>query len=47
VMSGEPAYFWVSRKADPAIGRLLGPALDKLKASGELDRIYAQRSANP
>jgi polar amino acid transport system substrate-binding protein len=47
VMTGEPAYFWVSHKADPAIARLLGPALDKLKASGELDRIYAQRAANP
>lgn len=47
VMGDEPAYFWVSRKADPAIGRLLGAALDKLKASGELDRIYAQRAANP
>jgi polar amino acid transport system substrate-binding protein len=47
VMTGEPAYFWVSRKADPAIARLIGPALDKLKASGELDRIYAQRAANP
>lgn len=47
VMGVEPAYFWVSRKADPAIARLLGPALERLKASGELDRIYAQRSASP
>jgi len=47
VMGVEPAYFWVSRKADPAIARLLGPALDKLKASGELDRIYARHAANP
>jgi polar amino acid transport system substrate-binding protein len=38
----EPAYFWVSRKADPAIARLLGPALDKVQASGELARIYAR-----
>lgn len=47
VLKEEPSYFWVSRKADPAIARLLGPALDKLKASGELDRIYALRAANP
>jgi polar amino acid transport system substrate-binding protein len=47
VLAEEPAYFWVSRKADPAIARLLGQALDKLKASGELERIYAQRTASP
>jgi glutamate/aspartate transport system substrate-binding protein len=47
VLKDEPSYFWVSRKADPAIGRLLGPALAKLKASGELDRIYARHAANP
>ncbi|WP_197065245.1 ABC transporter substrate-binding protein [Massilia sp. 9096] len=47
VIGTEPAYFWVSRKADPAIARLLGPALERLKASGELDRIYAQRTSSP
>lgn len=45
VLKEEPTYFWVSRKADPAIGRLLGTALDKLKASGELQRIYARYAA--
>jgi glutamate/aspartate transport system substrate-binding protein len=39
-LGAEPAYFWVSRKADPELGRLLGAAIDKLKADGELDRIY-------
>lgn len=42
-----PAYFWVSRRADPAVAPLLGAALDKLKASGELERIYARWAANP
>jgi glutamate/aspartate transport system substrate-binding protein len=42
VLADEPTYFWVSRKADPALAPLLGAALDKLKASGELDRIYAR-----
>lgn len=46
-LGGEPAYFWVSRKADPALAPLLGTALDKLKASGELERIYARWAANP
>lgn len=47
VLAEEPAYFWVGRKADPAIARLMGTALDGLKASGELDRIYARWAANP
>jgi glutamate/aspartate transport system substrate-binding protein len=46
VLKEEPTYFWVSRKADPAIGRLLGKALEKLKANGELERIYAVHAAN-
>ena len=46
-LGGEPAYFWVSRKADPAIAPLLGAALDKLKANGELERIHARWAANP
>lgn len=47
VLKEEPAYFWVSRKADPAVGRLLAAALEKLRASGELARIYALHAANP
>jgi polar amino acid transport system substrate-binding protein len=47
VLAEEPAYFWVSRKADPAIARLLGPALNKLEASGELGRIYARYATRP
>jgi polar amino acid transport system substrate-binding protein len=43
----EQAYFWVSRKADPALARLLGTALDQLKASGELDRIYTRWAGQP
>jgi glutamate/aspartate transport system substrate-binding protein len=37
-------YFWVSKKADPAVAPLLEAALAKLKANGELARIYAQWS---
>lgn len=47
VLGAEPAYFWVSRKADPALPGMLGAAIDKLKASGELDRITAHWSAEP
>jgi polar amino acid transport system substrate-binding protein len=47
VLAEEPAYFWVSRKADPALARLMEGALDRLKANGELDRIYARWAANP
>lgn len=42
VLSEQPAYFWVGNKADPALAPLLGAALDRLKASGELERIYAR-----
>ena len=47
VLAEEPAYFWVSRKADPHIAQLLGDALDRIKASGEADRIYVRHAANP
>jgi glutamate/aspartate transport system substrate-binding protein len=47
IISAEPAYFWVSRKADPALAGRLGAALDKLKANGELERIYARWAAMP
>lgn len=47
VLKEESTYFWVGRKADPAIAQLLGPALEKLRASGELGRIYALHAANP
>jgi glutamate/aspartate transport system substrate-binding protein len=33
-------YFWVSRRADPALAPMLEQALVKLKANGELARIY-------
>lgn len=46
VLKEEPNYFWVSHKADPELARLLGAALDKLAASGELERIYAQHAAH-
>ena len=47
VLGAEPAYFWVSRKADPALAGLLGAALGQLKADGELDRIFARWAAAP
>jgi polar amino acid transport system substrate-binding protein len=40
VLNEEPLYFWVSRKADPALAPLLDQALGRLKANGELARIY-------
>lgn len=46
-LGAEPAYFWVSRKADPALPPMLGAAIDKLKADGELDRIFAYWAAQP
>jgi len=42
VLGDEPMYFWVGHRADPALAPLLGAAIDRLKASGELDRIYAR-----
>jgi glutamate/aspartate transport system substrate-binding protein len=47
VLAAEPAYFWVSRKADPALAPMLGAAIDTLKADGELDRIFARWSTTP
>jgi polar amino acid transport system substrate-binding protein len=47
VLGAEPAYFWVSRKADPALAPMLGAAIDRLKADGELDRIFAHWAAKP
>jgi len=47
ILGDEPMYFWVGHKADPALAPLLGAALDRLKASGELDRIYARWTALP
>jgi glutamate/aspartate transport system substrate-binding protein len=46
-LAAQPSYFWVSRKADPALADLLGAALDQLKADGELDRIFARWAATP
>lgn len=42
VLAEEASYFWVSRKADPTLAPLLATALDRLKDSGELARIYAR-----
>jgi glutamate/aspartate transport system substrate-binding protein len=47
VLDEDPAYFWVSRKAHPALAPLLDEALGRLKANGELDRIYARWAARP
>lgn len=43
----EPARFWVSRKAPPEVGRLIGNALARIKASGEMNRIYAAWTRAP
>jgi polar amino acid transport system substrate-binding protein len=40
VFTSAPLYFWVSRKADPAIAPMLNQALARLKSNGELARIY-------
>lgn len=47
VLGAEPARFWVSRKAAPKLAPMLGAALDRLKADGELDRIYAHWASTP
>jgi polar amino acid transport system substrate-binding protein len=39
-----PLYFWVSKKADPAVAPAIEAALVKLRANGELARIYARWS---
>ncbi len=35
-------YFWTSKQADPLVAPAIDAALAKLKASGELSRIYAR-----
>lgn len=45
VLKEEPTFFWISKKADPEAMRLMNAALQKLRASGELTRIY-ERWAN-
>lgn len=47
VLSEEPAWFWVSKKADPRVKRLIDAALGRLQSSGELARIYARWSRLP
>jgi glutamate/aspartate transport system substrate-binding protein len=44
IFNTERVYFWVSRKSDPALAPMLDDALARLKASGELGRIYARWS---
>jgi polar amino acid transport system substrate-binding protein len=44
VFNAAPLYFWVSRKADPALAPMLDQALARLKANGELARIYERWS---
>jgi glutamate/aspartate transport system substrate-binding protein len=44
IFNEDPLYFWVSRKADAALAPMLDDALARLKASGELARIYARWS---
>jgi polar amino acid transport system substrate-binding protein len=46
VFNAEPVYFWVSRKADPSLAPVLDQAIARLKANGELARIY-DRWAQP
>lgn len=40
-------YFWTSRKADPALAPAIEAALAKLKANGELARIYKRWTKAP
>ncbi|MDB5949524.1 MAG: hypothetical protein JWR65_1379 [Massilia sp.] len=40
VFNAEPVYFWVSHKADPQLAPMLEVALGRVKANGELARIY-------
>lgn len=44
VFSPSPLYMWVSKRADPAVAPAIEAALVKLRASGELARIYARWS---
>ena len=45
VLGEEPVYFWVSKKTAPSAARLVDRALLKLKANGELERIYERWAA--
>ena len=45
VLKEEAIFFWISRKADPDAMRLMTSALLKIKASGELGRIYERWAA--
>ena len=47
VLGAGSSWFWVSHKADPKLAPMLGNALDRLKADGELDRIYAHWASMP
>jgi glutamate/aspartate transport system substrate-binding protein len=47
LMQDEPAWFWISRKTDPQTARLIEQALARIRASGELERIYARWSRLP
>jgi polar amino acid transport system substrate-binding protein len=40
-------YFWTSKRADPAVAPAIEAALFKLKAKGELTRIYARWTSLP
>ncbi|MBA5638669.1 transporter substrate-binding domain-containing protein [Duganella sp. LX20W] len=45
VLKEEPIYFWVSKKVPPATVHLLDQTLLKLRATGELNRIYERWSS--
>jgi glutamate/aspartate transport system substrate-binding protein len=47
VLSEEPVWFWVSRKADPRVKGLIDGALARMRSSGELERIYGRWSRRP
>ncbi len=47
LLEEEPAWFWISRKASPEMARLIGKALARIEASGELGRIYAAWTRAP
>lgn len=44
VLKEEPIYFWISKKTPAEPARLIDQALLKLRANGELARIYARWS---
>ncbi len=46
VFHAEPVYFWISHRADPKLAPMLDEAVARLKANGELARIY-DRWAQP